>query len=133
MEKQEAIKQAYKQIGLPFNENVSWYNGWLRIKPNQYSSFYNEVDLLKLTSHIHSIRPKSLKGIEDNNGWIKIESENDLPKNSCSCWIEVKYQYTNTPFWYDCTKKCFSFKGIILQANEVSHYIPVEQPKQRIY
>ena len=25
-------------------------------------------------------RPKSLSGIENNNGWIKIKSEDDLPK-----------------------------------------------------
>jgi hypothetical protein len=25
-------------------------------------------------------RPKSLDGIENNNGWIKIESKDDLPK-----------------------------------------------------
>lgn len=27
------------------------------------------------------VRPKSLQGIETNNGWIKIESEADLPKD----------------------------------------------------
>lgn len=26
------------------------------------------------------VRPSLLRGIENNNGWIKIESENDLPK-----------------------------------------------------
>ena len=24
---------------------------------------------------------------EDNNGWIKIESEDDLPKEDCDCWF----------------------------------------------
>jgi hypothetical protein len=28
------------------------------------------------------IRPRALKGIETNNGWIRIESEADLPKDS---------------------------------------------------
>lgn len=28
------------------------------------------------------VRPSSLKGIDNNNGWIRIESEDDLPKES---------------------------------------------------
>jgi len=73
--KEDVIKEAYELIGLPFVDNVIYDNGWLKIKPTQYSSKYDDVDLLKLTNHVHSIRPKSLQGIENNNGWIKIESE----------------------------------------------------------
>lgn len=32
-------------------------------------------------------RPKSLRGIENNNGWIKIESEENLPKQENNLWL----------------------------------------------
>lgn len=56
------------------------------------------------------VRPKSLQGIENNNGWIKIESEDDLPKDYNSLYDvsnnqnvdsvpmtlhQVKYLYNN--------------------------------------
>jgi hypothetical protein len=132
MEKQEVIKKAYGDRWEFLKDNVD-ENGWFPDSILGDSIWVlSECERTFINDQLHW-RMSSLKGLEDNNGWIKIEREEDLPKNSCSCWIEVKYQYTNTPFWYDCTKKCFSFKGIILQANEVTHYIPVEQPKQRIY
>ncbi len=34
-------------------------------------------------------RPLTLKGIENNNGWIKIESEKDLPKKSLLFWVKL--------------------------------------------
>jgi len=80
MTKLEVIEKAYGEVGLPLNENTSLDSGWTKIKPGQYSSKYDKVDLLKTNSKIHRIRPKSLSGIENNNGWIKIESEADLPK-----------------------------------------------------
>lgn len=80
--KLQAIKAAYEDVGLPFVENVIFDNGWLKIKPTQYSSKYKDCDLLKLTTYVHSIRPKSLSGIENNRGWTRIESEEDIPDNN---------------------------------------------------
>ncbi len=82
MTKEEKIKSEYEKLGLPFNENIIVDNGWLKIKPGLYSSKYDDLDLLKLTNHVHSIRPKTLKGIENNNGWTKLESEKDLPERN---------------------------------------------------
>lgn len=81
MTKEEKIKEAYGEnfdrIKLHIDEN-----GWVdtqifpcarkgiefeqyKKRSNTYLGFYN--------------RPKSLKGIENNNGWTKIFSEKDLP------------------------------------------------------
>jgi hypothetical protein len=57
MTKQEAIKKAYLEVGIPFNEKVLYDSGWLKIKPSQYS------------------RPKSLSGIENTK---KDDSKNRL-------------------------------------------------------
>ncbi len=79
--KEQVIQEAYEVLNIPFNENIL-YDGWTKIKPGQFYSKYDDLDLLKLTAHVHSIRPKHLRGIENNNGWIKIENVDDLPKTS---------------------------------------------------
>jgi len=103
MTKEEKIKEAYKELGINFHENVLYDKGWMRISPSQYSSKYDKLDLLKLTDHTHSIRPKSLQGIENNNGWIKIESEDDLPKESGLYDFQVYPQRSYRPnnlYWH---------------------------------
>lgn len=62
-------------IGRTLKPSAYFDGGWTKIKPSQFSSKYDDLDLLKLTSHVHSIRPKSLSGIEDNNGWISIKEK----------------------------------------------------------
>ena len=37
------------------------------------------------------MRPPQLEGIENNNGWIKIESEDDLPKENIECFYIPKH------------------------------------------
>jgi len=73
-------------------------------------------------------RPTSLQGIEDNNGWLHIESEKDLPKEDCSCVVifdngEIDVQrffvnykdFANTPYKY------------------ITHYQVVKLPQPPIY
>lgn len=131
--KLQAIKAAYEDVGLPFVENVIFDNGWLKIKPTQYSSKYKDCDLLKLTTYVHSIRPKSLSGIENNNGWTRIESEEDLPKEydvDYFCFhkngrltIRSFYEYLG---WGE-------FEAEILDQSDITHYQPIETPKPPIF
>lgn len=129
MDKQEKIKEAYLGLGLPFSENILFDNGWLKIKPTQYQSKYQYVDLLKLTNHVHSIRPKSLQGIENNNGWIKIESEDDLPKKSGLYFITRRK--TNSIELVEI--KLYVKSNIKFSVRNYSHYQPIEKPKLPIY
>ena len=46
MTKEEKIKEEYLKLGLPFNENIIFDNGWLKIKPGLYSSKYDDLDLI---------------------------------------------------------------------------------------
>lgn len=134
MTKQEKIQEAYEEIGLPFNENVIYDNGWLKIKPTQYSSKYDLVDLLKLTSHVHSIRPKSLSGIENNNGWIKIESEDDLPKLTIEYHVLKNGSLTNA--YYVKNNRWVINDNPYPKTTEIqgiTHYQPIEKPQPPIY
>lgn len=75
MTKQEKIKKEWANY---YSEKVN-DNGWLDIHPQQFAN-EEYFDRLKFNSERHSIRPKSLQGIENNNGWIFVEDEKQIPR-----------------------------------------------------
>ena len=89
MTKEEKIKEVY---GLQFQKvqfdicTDGWvHTGHFDVTPKLISAFDNfngDKQFKKdLRNNDYNLwRPKSLQGIEDNNGWIKIKSEDDLPK-----------------------------------------------------
>ncbi|MGK6342892.1 hypothetical protein ACMGDK_11670 [Chryseobacterium sp. DT-3] len=70
-------------------------------------------------------RPIALSGIENNNGWIKIESEEDLPEESSNYWIMQSDNRIQTMKEYDDNKKYYNIIA--------THYQPIEKPKPPIY
>ena len=120
MTKEEKIKEAW---GSFYTDKVGT-DGWLDINPKTYSN--DELfDRLKFNSERNSIRPKSLQGIGDNNGWVKIESPKQLPlidfiteyhlHDGESTWISVITLFMRTG------------------RDKVTHYRPIEKPKLPIY
>lgn len=97
-------------------------DGWLH---------YSPADLkdkeLKLIDGIIFYRPKSLQGIENNNGWIKIENEADLPKEEGNYFV-----FTNGNI-----ETCLRLLGIdnndFWWLKNVTHYQPIQKPKPPIY
>lgn len=89
---QEKIKEEWKKLG--FEPTVFDECGWVDYDDLPDTFDIGRVDAKKYEkSHqVHGtlLRPKSLRGIEDNNGWIKIFSEADLPKYPLTmfdnCW-----------------------------------------------
>ena len=87
MTKEEKIKEAYIEV---FGEKrIRTIMNYV-YKENGFIEGFVLLDLKldikieklerKFNGVVYSYRPKSLQGIENNNGWIKIESEKDLPK-----------------------------------------------------
>ena len=115
--KQEAIKKAYGEYFIHAD-----INGWIKYGMYCPSNFgiedYDEIDTIGIW------RCKSLKGIENNNGWIRIESEADLPEKEF-------YKGYNT---YPVNFKCNSY-GLYkyYKSKEITHYQPIEKPKPPIY
>lgn len=138
MTKQEKIKESW--IGIIGEENFpkikhdeDGFSDWncrryfsrdkdnlFQDKLKQGSKFNNGGDLL--------YRPKSLKGIETNNGWIKIESENDLPKEEGNYMIfhNQDNMQTSETFSKNIVHKLFEY-------NSITHYKPIQKPKPPIY
>lgn len=76
---------------------------------------------------ISLIIPKSLKGIKDNNGWIKIESESDLPNENDNYWVRYKDgRYSMSSY---ANHKLFNEDWI----KKYSHYKPIIKPKPPLY
>lgn len=121
--KQEAIKTAYEKCGyaeiLPLN-----VNGWIKVKPGQYD--VPIFERLKINSNTHSIRPKSLKYLDNNNGWIRIEPDgSNLPKkNDFVRWFNIENNLKddlvmgNSKDWFLRT---------------FSHYKPIKEDPKPVY
>lgn len=73
MTKEEKIKEAYGKHWQNV-KNCICENGWVN-RDVLIIDDINDFDTKSFFTINDSVRPKSLKGIETNNGWIKIESE----------------------------------------------------------
>lgn len=116
MTKEEKIKEAYGEYFEKCNPDE---NGWFWSE-NIIFSFCKNWDKIGYRKTLR-FRPKSLSGIENNNGWVKIESEVDLPREELDYFIlyknEVQY-----------------FSGRICDLNEhATHYQPIKKPEPPIY
>lgn len=135
--KQEAIRLAYVKIlgeekyneikdSICENGRCKKYH-WLK---NNYSeefinnNFYIPVEI----DNDKWFLPNSIKYIRINNGWISIESEEDLPKTEGTYWI---YDNANvTTAYYNFGSKFQLVMGINCKA---THYQPIQKPKPPIF
>lgn len=130
MTKEEKIKEAWGEYYEEYKNYIDsdgWLDSaWLDDRENDYD-VKDGYDRYGTESTF--IRPKSLKGIEDNNGWIKIESEEDLPKE------EGYYHVIDLNRTEMQLAKFDIHHNIILDywIKNITHYQPIEKPKPPIY
>lgn len=124
MTKEEIIAKAY---GIDYNKLKEYINnnGWCRSFP----STQNQIDYINTGLQNVAWRPKSLQGIENNNGWIKIESEKDLPITDVDCHIVYNNNLMSFAVWDNLLKGFYI--GIVKQ--NPSHYQPIVKPLNPIY
>lgn len=145
--KEEVIKEAWGNISDKINKDGWLYfgyacNGWddvqdwldsnkLNSDRNYYDMKYDQCDNGDLI--YVEIRPKSLKGIENNNGWIKIESEEDLPKIG-------EYDMSSFTLYYFTTNGLYKATDYInwcvhVVDIKITHYRlePIFKPKKPLY
>ncbi|QIY92223.1 hypothetical protein [Chryseobacterium gallinarum] len=129
MNKDEKIQEAYGEYYLKHNIDE---NGWTN-SPSQ--GFINSIPCDAKEMHIVYgkpewwYRPKSLSGLENNNGWIKIESEKDLPNEEIGCWFLDKNDGAILGRFLP-ENKDGSIQFIL---DNATHYQPIEKPKLPIY
>ena len=129
---QEAIKKAYSEYWEKVKDYV-YNDGWI---DNSIPKFrFGQLKNLDLEyKNDVFFRPKSLQGIENNNGWIKIESEEDLPKEYGEYYFRTTYNNMITySGWYSSSDKKFYDRNHYFEIIDVTHYQPIEKPKPPIY
>lgn len=83
-----------------------------------------------LTQKGHKWRPKSLEGIESNNGWTRIESEEDLPKEDGTYYVMTK-DGMKSLYWMSGMGKRYNVKKWM--EYKPTHYLLEVVPKPPIY
>lgn len=137
MTKEEKIREAYEEINA--KNLYPRDNGWSIINSN--SEFDSDKVIIKSEActdvyENDSIRniliPKSLQGIEDNNGWTRIKNENSitLPEYKKGDLYEVYNIETESS--YPCR---FTAKEVKQQFDykHITHYRLMERTKFPIY
>jgi hypothetical protein len=124
MTKEEKIKEVLGDLSI--NADV---NGWLKLGRYIPKDLGLQSSETENNTEIGIWRPKSLKGIEDNNGWVKIESEDDLPNESGLFWIVQHGYVINEPCNYYKSTKIW-----VIQFNQYpTHYQPIIKPNEPLY
>lgn len=128
MKKQEIIQQAYGFCWDILKDYIN-ENGFVDCVKNKKISLIPYFEVSELEFNGNEIRPKSLKGIENNNGWIKLDAKVDLPKETgqyltrrANGIIITEWFYNNNLSWY-LWKDCYS----------ITHYQPIIKPREPLY
>lgn len=124
MGKQDKIQQVY---GINYIHSDT--NGWIRLGMYVPNDFVFSEDEIERNENIGIWRHKLLQGIEDNNGWIKIESDSDFPN-----LFDFKFMT------YDSVNDKTDIKPISRRTmwknykkGLITHYQPIQKPKLPIY
>lgn len=142
MTKKEKIQEVYGEYWCEEIDADGWYR--LSIKSDKKLTDYmlNNKDLFeskvikKPDWYETYFRPKSLQGIENNNGWIKIESEADLPKDKYGMYHVVAKEnfFCEEPknqgiddYWLNDNNKAKNW------IKDFSHYQPIVKPQPPLH
>lgn len=123
-DKEKAIVKAYNELGIPIDMDNIPIDGYKKIKPTQYNQLYESVDLLKMSDNSHFIRPKSLKGIDTNNGWTRVLSYKDIPESKPTGKYYMAVNFTITHSIHDAL-----FVQECVETGAIIHVMPFELPE----
>lgn len=138
--KEKAIREAYGEYWEQVKDFVD-ENGWFEYdfynqdKSQEYKTAIDLVcDNISTTSNPSNthIRPKSLDGISDNNGWISVEDQSSLA-NEEHYFICNGNNVFSLAYFYISHDKKFSNGAISFPINEITHYQQVIKLKPPIY
>lgn len=130
--KQEAIKKAY---GEHYDNLKKYLNGFMVDRVNYERETGNKLSDLKGIDFIHEplvySYPDVVEGFQNNNGWIRIEREADLPNDEDAIYWALK----NGKFVCIELKTPINLKELFSDflKDKITHYQLIEQPKPPIF
>ena len=130
--KQEAIKKAYGKYWEELKDYIDdkgWFNMFqYLLKINKYRNFAGIEWKSKCSCTDNElVRPESIYRIELNNGWIRIESEDDLPKVQDSFYVCFKNGEIIQRYFIPNNKHSKE------DWRNITHWQPIIKPKPPIY
>ncbi|WP_185260349.1 hypothetical protein [Elizabethkingia anophelis] len=137
--KTQAIKAAYREHWDKVKDYVNMDNGIAEVPSSvNRTEFIKNFKLIATWPDAEGFKqmliPYSLEGIENNRGWTRIESEEDLPKDDYfGDLFEVGF-LDESGFFHHDRKRC-SFKSLkwMYEKKLITHYQLVEKPKPPIF
>lgn len=135
MKKREAIKQFYESSGMVWVEIDKYVSEHgtlclpapdLKYTLKGYAALIEKNKSMYLSKDGLNIYPCDIKGIVDNNGWCKIESKEDLPKEEKHYWVINRKSNTRKVALFRL-KYASQYKSLY------SHWKPYEMPDKPLY
>ncbi len=138
MTKQELIQAHWNWLGLESIQTDE--NGWVNcdILPDDFDKsildIENRIDSNRWT--IIFVRPKSLYGIENNNGWIKIVNKDSLPKRIAEYHVVFDFDTLSeriSKAWYHGSNRWNTDSNPYPKTTEtykISHYQEIITPEK---
>jgi len=130
MTKQEKIQEAY---GKNYNPHNIDENGWMGY--NLWIHFFKKVDddYDEFDNRNMMVRPNSLTGIENNNGWISIKDGE--PKETIQCFVFQRGKIMIATYILNYNKWISEgqYYSERWQDLGITHYQPIKKPKPPIY
>lgn len=127
--KSEAIRKAWGFEFYEIAKHAINEDGWFERNKDRNITLLTHFEVNEMRFKGLLIRPKSLDNIEYNNGWIRIESEEDLPKESIECWF-IHYERIYSGAF---AGRMFASGSTLAGWKAVSHYQPIVKPEKPIY
>ena len=116
-------QQEAEETYLIVNKYIDEENGKCEVSQNSLSLNLNNIEYFET---VDKWRPISLRGIETNNSWIRIESEKDLPKEYDYFHLKLQsgdeiiaYNSMHRRLFVDCDDE--------IEYRFITHYAPIEK------
>lgn len=133
MTKEEKIQEAYGKywegLSIPAKNCALKHNGYI----GPIISGLGEIPRDFVTFNDLGFRPISVIGIENNNGWVKIYCENDMPQFDCDCFIIDKIKGIVTGQWKQAPNELEDKKARAFWLDNATHYKIIDKPVLPFY
>lgn len=132
MTKQEKIQEAYGEYWDLVKDFIDENGFCHKRRKIMFAEIEKSIEIVKdHPNNLYPFRPKSLQGIEDNNGWIKIEN-NEVILNDREWYFTEEM---NVGSKISVLQYCLKSKGFLFMGSKqwITHYQPIQKPKPPIY